>query len=128
MKITTENNVSEFILDKINNVYIGFDDTEIILKDIVEYDIDLDRVDCSTIEFTNAFSNVELENYFIGNKNNNIIYVHIEASGIVMENYVCRNIDVYYDIPCKMTIRRLRSHGNYKDAGNMFVQLEGFVG
>ena len=54
MKVITENNVNEYILDRIKKVYIGFDDNiEVELNNIIEYDIDLDNIDMSMLEFTN---------------------------------------------------------------------------
>ena len=126
MKVTTENNINEYILDRIKKVYIGFDDnTEVKLDNVVEYDIDLDNFDMSIIEITNALFNVEIENRFKGKKSNHIIYIHIEATGVTP--YENESLDVFYDIPCDMKIRRYRTNASHINIGNMFVELEGFI-
>ena len=126
MKVIVENNVKQFVLDRINKVYIGFDDNvEVSLDQIIDYDIDLDRVDCCSIGFTNAISDVEMINHFKGDNKSKIIYVKIEATGMSISD--CRKNDVLYDIPCEMIIRRLRTNGEINNIGNMFVELEGFV-
>lgn len=126
MKVTTKNNEKQFILDEIKAVYIGFDDnTEVKLNRITEYDIDLDKIEESFIELTNAAVDVEIENHFVGNKNNHIIYVDIEALGFEIGS--CKTVEVSYNITCDMHIRKLRTHGEYKEATSMFIQLEGFI-
>ena len=126
MKVITENNVKNFILDKICKVYIGFDDNiEVKLDSIIDYDLDLDKIECSTIGFTNMFNNVEIENHFRRNRRNHIIYVNIEAVGYIMDQN--KYIKVYYDIPCDMSIRNLKISGEQDSVGNMYVELEGFV-
>lgn len=125
MKITTEDNVKNYILSHIKYVYIGFDDnTEVMLPGVKEYDIDLDKVDYSTIELTNAFGNTEIENHF--SKHNRVIYVHIEACAVVLESSE-KMIDVFYDIPCDMKIKRLRINNDIDSCNEMFIQLEGAV-
>ena len=124
MKVTTENNAKQFALDRIKKVYIGFDDNiEVTLNYIKDYNIDLDRIDCSTIEITNALDNVEIENHF--SKDSHIIYVHIEASGVLIESDEI--IDVFYDIPCDMKIRRFKISADVGTCQDMFVELEGIV-
>ena len=126
MKVITENNVNEYILDRIKKVYIGFDDNiEVELNNIIEYDIDLDNIDMSMLEFTNSLFNTEIENRFNEKKSNHIIYVHIEAIGFIPSKN--KSIDVFYDIPCDMKIRRYRTNASYRDIGNMFIELEGIV-
>lgn len=126
MKVKTERNIKEFILHKINKVFIGFDDNiEVELNNIVDYDIDLDNIEYSTIGVTNFLSNKEIENHFVGNKTKDIIYVRIEAEGIIPHS--AELIDVFYNIPCDMKIRRLRFSGDNNGQGNMFIELEGFV-
>lgn len=129
MKITTENNVKNFILDRIKNVYIGFDDNiEVKLDAIIDFDIDLSDGDNSTIELTNVFEHIEILNHFKTAKSTRIIYVHIEATGVRIVNGVGHVVtNVYYDIPCDMKISRLRIEGNKHEAGNMLVELEGLV-
>lgn len=124
MKVTTGNNVKQFSLSRIKAVYIGFDDnTEVTLNQIVDYDIDLDRIDCSTIEFTNTLDNVEIENHF--SKNSHIICVRIDGIGYLPDSD--KETTVFYDIPCDMKIRRLRMNGDIGTCQNMFVGLEGIV-
>ena len=126
MKVTVENNVEKFILESIKTVCIGFDDnTEVALREIVDYNIDLDKIESSTIWLTNAFTDVEIENHFRGNKHNQIIYVHIYARGV--DNISGERLDVFYDIPCDMVIRRLRINGDNREVGTMFIELEGFI-
>ena len=126
MKVTVENNVEKFILESIKTVCIGFDDnTEVTLRAIVDYDIDLDKIESSTIGLTNAFTDVEIENHFRGNKHNQIIYIHIYARGV--DNLSGECLDVFYDIPCDMVIRRLRMNGDNREVGTMFIELEGFI-
>ena len=125
MKVTTENNVKQYILHTINNVYIGFNDNvEVVLNQITEFDIDLDGANNSTIEFKTDISNIELANYF-SNKKNHIIYVRMEATGMNIESQT--DVKVYYDVPCNMIIRRLRFDGDNSYCGGMLVELEGFV-
>lgn len=127
MKITTENNVKNFILDRIKNVYIGFNDNvEVKLNSITDFDIDLSDGYNSTIELTNTFENIEIINHF-NSTNSRIIYVYIEAIGICMRDCAGYDIDVYYDIPCDMKISRLRIDGDLHETGNMLVELEGLV-
>lgn len=124
MKITTEDNVKQFILYRINAIYIGFDDNvEVKLDQISDWDFDFDKIELSTIEFTNVSNDVELESHFVGNKLNKIIYIHIDALGLLPErDEECR---VFYDIPCNMYIRRLKMNGDMSDCGGMLVELEG---
>lgn len=126
MKITTENNFKQFALDRINKVYIGFDDNvEVKLEHVIDYDIDLDKIEYSTIELTNSLSDVKLINHFKGNSNSKIIYLKIKAIGIALDDY--KYIDVLYDIPCDMVIRRLRTNGGHDECSSMFIELEGVV-
>lgn len=126
MKVTVENNVEKFILESIATVCIGFDDnTEVTLREIMDYDIDLDKIESSTIGLTNAFTDVEIENHFRGYKRNQIIYVHIYARGV--DNLSGERLDVFYDIPCDMVIRKLRINGGNREIGSMFIELEGFI-
>ena len=119
MKVTVENNINEYILNRIKNVYIGFDDNvEVKLDQISDYDINLDKIDSSIIELTNILGNVELQNHFKGKSR--IIYVHIEFVGIDITGE--QEFKVLYDIPCDMVIRNLRIC-----SGDMFVELEGIV-
>ena len=84
MKITTDNNIDQFILLDLNKVYITFDDdSEVKLNNITDYDIDLNKIENSTIELTTEFSSAELENRFKGKKINHINLIHIEAKGYV---------------------------------------------
>ena len=125
MTITTENNVKQYILHRIEKVYIGFDDnTEVVLKDVAEYDIDLDKNEYSTIELTNVFNDAVLENHFKGNKKNRVIYVHIEFSAVTLDHEF---IKAFYDIPCDMIIKRLRANSDRVEVGDMFISLEGYV-
>lgn len=127
MKITVENDVTQFVLCEINCVYIEFSDgIEAKLDCITDYDIDLDNIDCSIIGLTNTFFNTEIENRFKGKKSNHVILVHIEATGIDKNDGYTR-LNVFYDIPCDMKIRRLRINGDRSNFGSMFVELEGFV-
>lgn len=124
MKVTVENNVKEYILDKIKDVYIGFNDNvEVRLNQIIDYDIDLNNEHDSTISFTNALNNVEMENHFKGKKSR-IIYVRIDAIGWNPDE---SSFDVFYDIPCDMKIKNLRISGEYDGFGDMHVELEGVV-
>lgn len=126
MKITIENNAKEYFIDRIQNVYIGFDDNvEVKLNQIVEYDIDLDNTDCSTIEFRNAFNSTEIENHFKGNSKNHIIYIRIEL--LAVNPIDMKNLKVFYDIPCNMVIKRLKSYGDYTEIGGMHIELEGVI-
>lgn len=126
MKVTVENNVNEYVLDRIKNVYIGFDDnTEVKLNQIVDFNIDLDNIDISTISLTNALENVEIINHFKGNKINDIFYVCIEA--FALNPIDCNVLKVSYDIPCEMKIKRLRTDGGTGRCGEMYFELEGFV-
>lgn len=125
MKVTTENNVRQFILKQIESVYIGFDDNiEVKLSNIVDYDIDLNRTSYSTIDLTDVLHDVQIENHF--NKNSKIIHIHIEGKGVVVED--CdKEFDVLYDIPCDMKIIKFRTTGSFTECGNMFIELEGIV-
>lgn len=127
MKITTEDNVKVYILDRINKVYIGFDDnTEVELNQITEHDIDLDNIDISTISFGNLLFDVEIQNHFKGNKSNHVIHIHIEAIGIDPVN--TNQFNVFYDIPCDMKIRRFATNRHCREVlGDMFIELEGVV-
>lgn len=126
MKVTIENNITEYVITKIKDICIGFDDnTEIKLKQIVEYDLDLDSIYNTTISFINAYQNAELENHFKGNKRNHIIYVHIDAFAATPDGM--GDFRVCYDIPCDMTIRRLETNGDRSTVGAMVVELEGIV-
>jgi hypothetical protein len=133
MKVITDNNVKQFILDRIDKVYIGFNDNiEVTLKHITDYDIDLDKIEYSTIEFANALSDKEMINHFKGNSNSKIIYVKIKATGITLDDEVSLSlddkwIDVLYDIPCDMVIRKLRIDGGVNECSRMVVELEGAV-
>ena len=125
MKITTENNVKQYVLYRVNNVYIGFDDNiEVKLDQVTEFDIDLDSIDYSTIRFTNVLNNIEIANHFKSDKKNHIIYVHIEAIGVLPGDG--QEVKVFYDIPCDMNIRRFRLNGCFNQP-NMFIELEGIV-
>ena len=125
MKVTTENNVKEYVLNRIENVHIGFNDNaEITLNHITEYNIDLDSIDYSTISFANAINNIEIENHFKNNKKSRVIYIHIDAIGYLIENG--KEVKVFYDIPCDMIIRRFRLNGS-SCCENMYVELEGIV-
>ena len=125
MKVTIENNGKEFILCKIESVHIGFDDnTEVKLSNIVDYDIDLNRGNYSTISFTDVFHNVQIENHF--SKNSKIIYIHINGKGLADRDFD-NEINVLYDIPCDMKIIRFRTDGNPTECGSMFIELEGIV-
>ena len=126
MKITIDDNIEQFILLDLIEVCITFDDdSEVKLNNITDYDIDLNKIENSTIELTTEFSSAELENRFKGKKINHINLIHIEAKGYVAGED--KDINVFYDIPCDMTIRRLRINGCYEEVGKMFVSLEGFV-
>lgn len=126
MKITTDDNIEQFILLDLIKVCITFDDdVEVKLNNIIDYDIDLNKIESSTIELTTESSSVDIENRFKGKKSNHINLIHIEAKGYVGDEN--KDINVFYDIPCNMTIRRLRINGCYEGVGKMFVSLEGFV-
>lgn len=124
MKVITKDNVKQFIFDKIQRVYIGFDDnTKVKLEQISEFDIDLDKFGTSTIEVTNGLHDIEIKNQF--SKNNHVVSVYIEAKGAKLQD--CEPIDIFYDIPCDMKIRRLRINGDYESYPDMFIMLEGIV-
>lgn len=132
MKVITDNNVKQFILDRIDKVYIGFNDNiEVTLKHITDYNIDLDKIEYNTIEFTNALSDKEMINHFKGNSNSKIIYIKIKATGITLDDGITLNdhkwINVLYDIPCDMVIRKLRIDGGVNECSRMVVELEGAV-
>ena len=125
MKITTENNIKQFILNRINRVYIKFsDDVEIKLDKIIDYDLDIDSNDISTIELTSAMQDCEIINRFNDKKKNRITFIHIE--GISCSSDEC-SVDAFYDIRCIMKIRKLRINNN-DCCANMFIELEGIVG
>ena len=128
MTVTTENNIKQYVLYKIKTLRIGFDDnTEVKLDQITNYELNLDKIDTSTIELTNMLGNIELENHFIGNKRNRIIYVYIEAVGV--DALTSQEFKVFYDIPCDMIIRRLKIYNCCSNSsyGDMFVELEGII-
>ena len=128
MKITTEYyDVQNFILNRIDKIYIGFNDNiDVKLTNITEYDINLNNECSSTIEFSNVFTNIELANHF--RSNSRIIYVRIEAFGIIADkNNYGKHTAVFYDIPCNMVISRLRISRNSDDCSEMYVELEGLV-
>lgn len=128
MKVTTENNVENFVLYEINSVYLLFnDEVEVELNNIIEYDFDFDKIECSTIELLNELNNSEIENRFGARKNNHITFIHIEATGVCLGEDCGKDVKVFYDIPCDMKIRRLRVNGNKDCICNMFISLEGFV-
>ena len=129
MKVTTENNVKNFILNRINKVYIGFNDNiEVSLNDVIGYDVDLCDGYNSNIELTSVTENVEIINYFKSHKRTRIIYVRIEAQGFSTDKETCKEFcKVFYDIPCDMKINRLRIDGCINDCSKMVIELEGLV-
>jgi hypothetical protein len=123
MKITTEEKVKDFILDRVNLAILTFDDdTEIKLTEITDIDIDLNKLEISYINFTNALHNVELENCF--SKNKKITHVYLETRSFLVD---CTDLKVFYDIQCDMRINRLRINIPSNDVDDMYVELEGFV-
>ena len=125
MKLTTDDNVDEFLMSDINKVYITFTNKEeVILKSITDWDINLDPINYSTISFTNAFQNKELIQHF--DKKEIVEFIHIEGRGIKADDH--NYIDLFYDIPCHMKIQRVCVDGGYSNCGKTFVEFEGVVG
>ena len=63
---------------------------------------------------------------FKSKKSNRVIYIHIEATGMMIDTH--KEVNVFYDIPCDMRIRRYRIDGyTMGEVGSMFIELEGFV-
>ncbi len=125
MKLVTNNN-KQFILDRIKNIILLFtDDTKITLSEITDFNLDLDSINCSEIDITNALFNKELQNHFKGYKKNKIKEIWIEGIGFSLDD--CKGQQILYDIPCNMYIRRLIINGNIGTSSSMQVVLEGSI-
>lgn len=126
MKTIVENNIKAYFIDRVNKIYIGFDDNaEVELNQIMDYDLDLDNECDSTISFVSAFNDREIENRFKGRKSNHVIYVRMDV--IAINPYDAEELKIFYDIPCDMKIRRLRVSGKSNCSDNMYIELEGIV-
>ena len=129
MKVTVEDNVKDYILDKIIKMCLTFDDdTEVWLIDIQDIDMSLDKIDTSYINFTTIVHSVQLENYF--SKKNYIKRIYTENTYADITDGVATEVkeDMIYEFPCHMQIRKLGINNSLDEVPNMYVELEGFVG
>ncbi len=125
MIITTENN-KQFILDRIKYIHLLFtDNTKITLSEITDFSLDLDSIDYSQIDITNALFDKELQNHFKGYKINKIKEVSIEEKIVTYDD--CEVQQALYKIPCTMYIRRLILEGNINTSSSMRIVLEGDI-
>lgn len=125
MKVTSE--INDYVLHNLHSMCILFDDkTEVELNHICSYDIDLDKIESSIINFVSHINNKELQNHFLNNKKNKITHIHMKFTGSDCdEGQWC---DVFYDIPCNMMIRKVRSlQDGWDEVGKVTVELEGVV-
>lgn len=119
MKVTSDN--KQFLFYKIKKIILCFEDgCEVVLDQVKEWDFDLDRCDCSYIDFINMLVSKEIIDRFCTNKEH-IKFVHIEGEGYEVEDTVMVNMQ------CYMRIRKLRLNGDIESATEMHVQLEGKV-
>lgn len=123
MKVTSDNN--QFIMTKVNKVILQFyDDYEVVLGQITEWDFDFDKADCSQIELKNAFVDKDICNRFNTEKNR-IKFIHIE--GRSYNPFDCEEDIVMVDVQCQMNIRNIRIYGDISCCSDMVVELEGVV-
>lgn len=123
MKVTSD--IKEGVMESIDKIILTFEDNvEIELNQIINYDIDLDCIEYSSIELTNALVNHDLLNRFKAKERTiKIKLIHIEYN-------ICQIIDgkvnkSYLDIPCQMCLRRCRIDGDA--CGKMFISIEGGI-
>lgn len=125
MEIKVNNNIEDYYIIDILNVYIGFEDkTEARIRCVKSYEIYLNDEE-SNLTFYSNLNNAEILNHFTGNKTNHIEYVNLEAKiGIpeTSDTYM-----MYQLIPCDMEIvsydtSRLVGEENY-----VMISLEGNI-
>ena len=117
--------IKKGIMTQINKIILVFkDDIEIELNEIIDYDINLDYIDVSTIELTNMFLNNELLNRF-KSKKNKITLIHIEYEIYDVDKKISEK--VFLDIPCYMKIECCRISGDNNNIGTMHIVIDGGI-
>ena len=126
MKLTSD--IQNGFLRNIKSITIVFEDNEeVILDNIYDFDFDLDSIESSWIDVTNAYINKTLVDRFASKKENSKIK-HININYINLDiKYQEAIFDAFIDIPCCMSIRKLRINGDTDSCGKMYVRLEGWV-
>ena len=126
MKLISD--IQNGILCNIKSITIVFEDNEaVVLNNIYDFDFDLDSIESSWIDVTNAYINKILVNRFASKKENSKIK-HININYINLDiKYQEAILDTFIDIPCCMIIRKLRIDGDTDRYGKMYVRLEGMV-
>lgn len=122
MRVTS--NMEVGIIDRVQYIALTFeDDTELRLGEVVEYDLDLDNIDYSTISFATAFIYDEILTQFNKKEIRRIRINFLEIDANDLE----RKEKLVLDMPCRMKIRRCRINGDMHTVPNMYVELEGMV-
>ena len=123
MKIMNSN-IEVGIIDKIDYIALVFDDdTEERIGEIIDFDLDLDGIDYSSICFTTAF----LYNNMLSNfKRKTIKRVYIRCLQIDMNDIEIRE-KLLIDMQCNMKIRKCRINGDFNEFSTMYIELEGMV-
>ena len=126
MKLTSD--IQNGILCNIKSITIVFEDNEaVVLNNIYDFDFDLDSIESSWIDITNAYINKTLVDRFAIKKGHPKIK-HININYASLDTTYCEDIlDTFIDIPCCMIIRKLRIDGDTDRYGKMYVRLEGLV-
>ena len=117
-------NMEVGLIDRVQYVELTFeDDTKLRLGEVLEYDLDLDNIDCSTISFTTAFI---YDGALAKFNKKEIKRVCINFAEIDV-NDLERKEKLVLDMQCRMKIRRCRINGDMHSVPNMYVELEGMV-
>lgn len=125
MKIITKNNMEEYMITGIVNVYICFEDlSEARLSCVLDTDTYLTHDEFSIFKFESRFCNEEIESHFVGNKFNHVTYVNMELEVIDKKGKECST--AYWIVPCDMKITGYNVHSE-KGESCTTIELMGRV-
>lgn len=131
MRIITKNNIEEYYIERVVDVYIGFEDfSEARLSSVSNLDIYLTDDEFSIIKLESNFCNEEIMNHLKGNKKNHVTYVNMELEilhPVEKESGIPESSIAYQLIPCDMKITGASIHDVKDNLGIFTVELMGKV-
>lgn len=126
MKVITKNNIEEYMITGIVNVYICFEDfSEARLSRVLGADVYLTNDEFTTLRFENCVCNEEIENHFVGNKFNHVTNVSMELEVTDKEGEECST--AYWIVPCDMKITGYGVHIKNGEFSTATIELTGQV-
>lgn len=131
MRIITKNNIEEYYIERIVNVYIGFEDfSEARLSSVSDLDMCLTNGDFSVIRLESDFCNEEIMDHLKGNKVNHVTYVNMELEilhPLEKGSNIPESSIAYQLIPCDMEITECSIYDVKEKLGVFTVELMGKV-